>query len=73
MMFLFTCGKIVLTFPLIIFGVHLVLLSSAMEFIGKLCTQEENDEVIEAGLECVAYESLIKVLVVPDVQVCCCC
>ena len=40
-----------------------------MEVLGKLCTLEGNDEVIEAGLEREAYQSLIKVLIVNDVQV----
>ena len=40
-----------------------------MDVLGKLCTLEGNDEVIEAGLEPEAYESLIKVLIVSDVQV----
>ena len=40
-----------------------------MDVLGKLCTLEGNDEVIEGGLEPEAYQSLIKVLIVSDVQV----
>ena len=40
-----------------------------MDVLGKLCTLEGNDEVIEAGLEPEAYESLIRVLIASDVQV----
>lgn len=40
-----------------------------MDVLGKLCTLERNDEVIEAGLEPEAYQSLIKVLSISDVQV----
>lgn len=40
-----------------------------MSVLGKLCTVEGNDEIVEAGLEPEAYQSLIKVLVVNDVQV----
>lgn len=40
-----------------------------MDVLGKLCTLEGNDEVIEGGLEPEAYHSLIKVLIVSDVQV----
>ena len=40
-----------------------------MDILGKLCTLEGNDEVIEAGLELEAYQSLIKVLFISDVQV----
>lgn len=52
-------------FSLILFSV----LSLAMDVLGKLCTLERNDGVIEAGLEPEAYQSLIKVLIVNDVQV----
>ena len=41
----------------------------AMDVLGKLCTLEGNDEVIETGLEAEAYQSLIRVLIVSDVQV----
>ena len=41
----------------------------AMDVLGKLCTLEGNDEVIETGLEPEAYQSLIQVLIVSDVQV----
>ncbi|KAL9984999.1 hypothetical protein ACROYT_G007350 [Oculina patagonica] len=41
---------------------------NAMDVLGKLCTLEGNDEVIESGLEPEAYKSLIKVLIVSDVQ-----
>lgn len=41
---------------------------NAMDVLGKLCTLERNDEVIEAGLEPEAYQSLIKVLSISDVQ-----
>lgn len=40
-----------------------------MDVLGKLCTLEGNDEVIEAGLEPETYESLIRVLIASDVQV----
>lgn len=40
-----------------------------MDVLGKLCTLEGNDEVIETGLEPEAYQSLIRVLIVSDVQV----
>ena len=40
-----------------------------MDILGKLCTLEGNDDVIEAGLEPEAYEALIKVLIISDVQV----
>lgn len=41
---------------------------NAMSVLGKLCTLEGNDEIFEAGLELEAYHSLIKVLIVNDVQ-----
>lgn len=41
---------------------------NAMDVLGKLCTLEGNDEVIETGLEPEAYQSLIQVLIVSDVQ-----
>lgn len=45
------------------------VLLTAMDVLGKLCALEGNDEVIEAGLEPEAYQSLIRVLIVSDVQV----
>lgn len=50
-------------------SVAIPFLFSAMSVLGKLCTVEGNDEIVEAGLEPEAYQSLIKVLVVNDVQV----
>jgi len=47
----------------------LSVLLLAMDVLGKLCTLEGNDEVIETGLEPEAYQSLIRVLIVSDVQV----
>ena len=54
---------------LILTSAHDGLCSLAMDVLGKLCTLERNDEVIETGLEPEAYQSLIKVLIISDVQV----
>ncbi|XP_031562325.1 AT-rich interactive domain-containing protein 2-like [Actinia tenebrosa] len=40
----------------------------AMDVLGKLCIREDNDEVIESALEIQGYESLLKILIIPDVQ-----
>lgn len=42
---------------------------SAMDVLGKLCVREDNDEVVEMAIETQAYESLVRILIIPDVQV----
>jgi len=39
-----------------------------MDVLGKLCIREDNDEVIEVAIESQAYESLVRILIIPDVQ-----
>lgn len=50
----------------------LIIYSIAMDVLGKLCIREDNDEVIETALEIQGYESLLRILIIPDVQVCVC-